>query len=74
MTPDEREEHRALLAIFGGRDKVLAAQAGGMDFLLGYAIEQADQRQLKEAVARLEAAGGGSVLRALRDELNATLS
>lgn len=74
MTPEEREEHRAILAILGGRNKVLAAERAGMDFLLGYAIEQADQNQLEAAVARLEAAGGNSVLRALRDELNALVS
>lgn len=74
MTPEEREEHRAILAILGGRDTVLKARDGGMNFLLGYAIEQADQNQLEAAVARLEAAGGNSVLRALRDELNALVS
>ncbi len=53
MTPQERQEHEAIVAILGGREKLLAAQQGGMDFLLGYAIEQADQDQLEAAVAAL---------------------
>ena len=40
MTPEEREEHQALVAIMGGREKLLANQAGGMDFILGYTQEQ----------------------------------
>ena len=40
MTPAEREEHEALVAIMGGRDKILANQAAGMDFILGYTLEQ----------------------------------
>ncbi len=40
MTPAEREEHNALVAIMGGRDKLLANQALGNDFILGYSIEQ----------------------------------
>jgi hypothetical protein len=71
MTPEERATFNALVGIFGGAEKIKAAAAGGMDYLLGYAIEQAEQNQLEAVVARLEAAGQGSVLRALRDELNA---
>ena len=41
MTPAEREEHEALVAIMGGRDKILANQAAGNDFILGYTLEQA---------------------------------
>ncbi len=57
MTPAERELFNALVGLFGGRDKILAAHKAGMDYLLGYALEQAEQNQLQEAVARLEAAG-----------------
>ena len=59
MTPAQQEEHDALVAIFGGRDRLLAAQEQGQDYLLGYAIEQTDQDQLESAVAALQAAGAG---------------
>lgn len=50
MTPAEREEHQALVAIMGGREKILTARAGGMDFLMGYALEQAEQNELEATV------------------------
>ena len=55
MTPEQLEEHRAIVAILGGREKLLAAAKGGMDYLLGYAIEQREQNDLEERVAALEA-------------------
>lgn len=61
MTPQEREEHRALVSIFGGRTALLKAQADGMDYLLGYAMEQADQDKLEEFMRTLQAQGVGTV-------------
>jgi len=55
-SPEDKEVLDALVAIFGGRDKVLDAKARGMDYLLGYAIEQADQNALEAAVAALQSA------------------
>jgi hypothetical protein len=40
MTPEEREEHRALVTIMGGRAKLLDNAKRGNDFILGYANEQ----------------------------------
>lgn len=40
MTPEERRDFQNLVAIFGGSAKIAEAAKGGMDFLLGYAIEQ----------------------------------
>lgn len=57
MTQEQKEELAALVAIFGGRDKLLEAKAAGMDYLLGYAIEQADQDKLEAAVAKLASGG-----------------
>ena len=48
MTPAEREEHRALVAIMGGRAKLLENEALGNDFLLGYSLEQ---QKLAEHIA-----------------------
>ena len=45
MTSEEREELRALVSIMGGREKILANQAGGMDFILGYTQEQEKLRE-----------------------------
>ena len=61
MTQEEREELAALVSIFGGRQKLLEAQAQGMDYLLGYALEQADQNKLEEAVAKLSQGGFAGV-------------
>jgi hypothetical protein len=55
MTPAQLEEHEAIVAILGGREKLLAAAAAGMDYLLGYSIEQAEQNDLEKRVAALEA-------------------
>lgn len=43
MTPEEREEHQALVKLFGGRDRIISAVSPehGMDYLLGYGMEQA---------------------------------
>ena len=54
MTPEEREEHRALVAIMGGRVKLLDNAARGNDFILGYSDEQAEQNNLELRLAALE--------------------
>lgn len=53
MKPEERELFNALVQIFGGREAILRARDGGMDYLLGYALEQAEQRRLVAAMAAL---------------------
>jgi N-acetyl-anhydromuramyl-L-alanine amidase AmpD len=40
MTPQEREDLKNLVAIFGGSQKIAEAARGGMDYMLGYSIEQ----------------------------------
>ena len=55
MTPEEREEHRALVTIMGGRTKLLDNAKRGNDFILGYASEQADQNNLELRMDALEA-------------------
>lgn len=54
MTPEQTIEHNAMVAIFGGRAKLVEAQTKGMDYLLGYAIEQADQNALEKLVAAMK--------------------
>jgi hypothetical protein len=54
MTPEEREEHRALVAIMGGRAKLLDNAKRGNDFILGYADEQAEQNNLELRLDALE--------------------
>jgi len=54
MTAEERQLFNALVSIFGGREKILKAQEGGMDYLLGYALEQADQRAIRAELADLK--------------------
>lgn len=61
MSPEERETFNALVTIFGGREKVLEAAKGGMNYLLGYAIEQQEQNELEVAIKNLKDIGTGSV-------------
>lgn len=53
MSPQDREVFEAMVAIFGGREKLLEAKRKGMDYLLGYELEQVAQGQL---AARLQTA------------------
>lgn len=58
MTPEEREEHKALVAIMGGREKLLQNAELGNDFILGYTLEQ---QKLAEHIAN-HAAGVTSAI------------
>lgn len=57
MNAEDRKVFDALVSLMGGSDKIIAAAAQGMDYLLGYAIEQADQDQLEAVVKTLQLTG-----------------
>ncbi len=53
FTDEEVTALRAAIKIFGGPAQLVAAADAGMDYLLGYAIEQAEQDHLEALVAAL---------------------
>jgi hypothetical protein len=56
MNNEERELLYALVSIMGGKEKILKARDGGMDYLLGYALEQQQQREIYQALLEVQKA------------------
>jgi hypothetical protein len=56
MTNEERELLYALVSIMGGKEKIMKARDDGMDYLLGYALEQQQQREIYQALLEVQKA------------------
>jgi hypothetical protein len=55
MTPEEREEHRAVVKLLGGRQNLVhQAFTNGNDLWKGYVQEQIDQNLLESALPKLD--------------------